>query len=158
MAESTQHKLDKIRPPRVQITYDVEIGDAIVKKELPFIVGILADLSGKPADDPQAKTFKERRFVEIDRDNFNDIMASIEPKVKVGDVTYKFKKIEDFDPVNIIKQDAETLNPLYEKRTRLADLTAKLDGNDKLLDALKELSRNQPEFDKIKGGNGNGNS
>ena len=157
MAESTQHKLDKIRPPRVQITYDVEIGDAIVKKELPFIVGILADLSGTPTDDPQTKTFKERRFVEIDRDNFNDIMAAIEPKVKVGDVTYSFKSIEDFNPTNIIKQDTETLNPLFEKRTRLADLTAKLDGNDKLIEALRSLSNNQAEFAKIKGGNGNGN-
>jgi type VI secretion system ImpB/VipA family protein len=85
-------------------------------------------------------------------------MAAIEPKVKVGDVTYSFKSIEDFNPTNIIKQDTATLNPLYEKRTRLADLTAKLDGNDKLLDALKELSRNEPEFKKIKGGNDNGNS
>ena len=69
MAESTQHKLDRVRPPRVQITYDVEIGNAIEKKELPLVVGILADLSGKP-DTPPAKLV-ERRFVDIDRDNFN---------------------------------------------------------------------------------------
>ena len=151
MAESTQHKLDKIRPPRVQITYDVEIGDAIVKKELPFIVGILADLSGKPADDPQTKTFKERRFVEIDRDNFDDIMASIEPKVKVGTVIYKFKSIEDFDPAKIIAQDTNAggLDELFEQRTRLSDLVAKLDGNDKLVEALTALLGKAEELAKI---------
>ncbi len=155
MAESTQHKLDKIRPPRVQITYDVEIGDAIVKKELPFIVGILADLSGK--DETPKKAFKDRRFVEIDRDNFNDLMASIEPTVTIGGVEYKFKKIEDFNPANIIAMnEGSELDNLYEARTRLSDLTAKLDGNDKLIDALKELKKNPAEFDKITGGtNGN---
>lgn len=154
MAESTQHKLDKIRPPRVQITYDVEIGDAIVKKELPFIVGILADLSGTPADDPQEKTFKERRFVEIDRDNFDDIMASIKPKVKVGNVTFELKSIEDFDPDKIIAQDKEAggLNEKFEKRTRLSDLVAKLDGNDDLIEALAGLRKNDKEFAQIKGG------
>lgn len=78
MAESTQHKLDRVRPPRVQITYDVEIGNAIEKKELPLVVGILADLSGKP-DTPPAKLV-ERRFVDIDRDNFNEILSSISPR------------------------------------------------------------------------------
>ncbi len=75
MSESTQHKLDRIRPPRVQITYDVEIGDAIEMKELPFVAGIMADLSGKP-EGPLPKV-KDRKFVEIDRDNFNDVLASI---------------------------------------------------------------------------------
>ena len=68
--ESTQHKLDRVRPPRVHITYDVEIGDAIEMKELPFVVGVLADLSGKP-DEPLPR-LRDRKFVEIDRDNFND--------------------------------------------------------------------------------------
>src|ERR671915_553383 len=99
MAESTQHKLDKIRPPRVQITYDVEIGDAIVKKELPFIVGILADLSGTA----EKKPLRERRFVEIDRDNFNDIMASIGPKATIKGQEFVFSKIEDFNPASLIE-------------------------------------------------------
>src|SRR5919206_4056917 len=77
--ESIQHKLDRVRPPRVQITYDVEIGDAIVMKELPFVVGIMADLSGKPAE--ALPPLKERKYVEIDRDNFNDIMKSIGPRL-----------------------------------------------------------------------------
>src|SRR3989440_12847291 len=79
MPESTQHKLDRVRPPRVQITYDVEIGDAIVMKELPFVVGIMSDLSGKPAE--PLPPLKERKYVEIDRDNFNEIMKSIGPRL-----------------------------------------------------------------------------
>ena len=74
MPESTQHKLDRVRPPRVQITYDVEIGDAIVKKELPFVVGIMADLAGEPAE--ALPLLRDRKFVEIDRDNFNDVMKA----------------------------------------------------------------------------------
>src|SRR5215208_2863733 len=79
MPESTQKKLSRIRPPRVQITYDVEIGDAIQMKELPFVVGILADASGKPAE-PLPK-LKDRKFVQIDRDNFNDVLAASTPRL-----------------------------------------------------------------------------
>ena len=113
MPESTQHKLDRVRPPRVQITYDVEIGDAIVMKELPFIVGIMADLSGHPVE--ALPPLKERKYVEIDRDNFNDIMKAIGPRLALrvkntlssgngsGDenlnVELKFNSIEDFERV-----------------------------------------------------------
>ena len=79
LAESTQHVLSRVRPPRVQITYDVETGGAIEKKELPFVVGVMADLSGKPAE-PLPKV-KERKFVEIDRDNFNEVMSSAKPRL-----------------------------------------------------------------------------
>src|SRR5438045_5243191 len=78
MPDSTQHKLDRVRPPRVQITYDVEVGDASQKKELPFIVGVLSDLSGQPAQ--ALPKVKDRKFVEIDRDNLNDVLASIGPR------------------------------------------------------------------------------
>src|SRR5580698_8131383 len=78
MAESTQHKLDRVRPPRVQITYDVEIGGAIQKKELPLVVGILADLAGATQ---QPLSIKDRKFVEIDRDNFNEVMQSLAPSL-----------------------------------------------------------------------------
>ena len=86
MADSLQKWVGRNRPPRVQITYDVEIGDAIEKKELPFVVGLLADLSGDQVDS-QPK-LRDRRFVEIDRDNFNEVMAKISPKVgvKIPDV------------------------------------------------------------------------
>lgn len=145
MPESTQHKLDRVRPPRVQITYDVEIGDAIVMKELPFVVGIMADLSGDNA--AAKKPLKERKYVEIDRDNFNDIMYSIEPSLKLS-VTNKlkddpkslvanltFKNLDDFSPINVLKQVPE-LNELFDARTRLSDLATKLDGNDRLEEAI----------------------
>jgi len=159
MAESTQHKLDRIRPPRVQITYDVEIGDAIEKKELPLVVGILADLSGKP-DTPLPKV-AERRFVEIDRDNFNEVLASIAPRAAVqvdntisGDdsklnVELRFNHIDDFDPVNIVGQ-VTPLRRLYEARQRLRDLLTKLDGNDDLDKLLQDVVANTEGLQEIK--------
>src|SRR5262249_32679187 len=122
MPESLQHKLDRVRPPRVQITYDVEIGGAIQKKELPFVVGIMADLCGKPENAPPP--LKERKFVEIDRDNFNDVLASIVPRLALQvenplskdgakqSVELKFRHIDDFGPLNIIDQVA-SLKKLY---------------------------------------------
>lgn len=148
MPESTQHKLDRIRPPRVQITYDVEIGGAIQKKELPLVMGILADLSGKPEE--ALPKLKDRKFVEIDRDNFNAILKSIMPRVtmqvdnklsKEGgktNIELKFQHIDDFSPLNIVQQ-VPALNELFKARQRLNDLLAKLDGNDKLDNMLREL-------------------
>jgi type VI secretion system protein ImpB len=148
MAESTQHKLDRVRPPRVQITYDVEIGGAIERRELPYVIGIMADLSGKPSE--PLPPVKDRKFVQIDRDNFNDVMAAIGPRLAIrvpnrlqkdGDplnVELHFKNIEDFDPVALIKQ-VPALRKLYEGRTRLRDLLTKLDGNDELDALLKRV-------------------
>ncbi|HHK4514691.1 TPA: type VI secretion system contractile sheath small subunit [Pseudomonas aeruginosa] len=159
MAESTQHKLDRVRPPRVQITYDVEIGNAIEKKELPLVVGILADLSGKP-DTPLAKLV-ERRFVDIDRDNFNEILSSISPRATLqvdntisGDdsklnVELRFNHIEDFDPVNLVKQ-VVPLRRLFEARQRLRDLLTKLDGNDDLDQLLQDVVANTEGLQEIK--------
>ncbi|HGN1413448.1 type VI secretion system contractile sheath small subunit [Pseudomonas aeruginosa] len=159
MAESTQHKLDRVRPPRVQITYDVEIGNAIEKKELPLVVGILADLSGKP-DTPPAKLV-ERRFVDIDRDNFNEILSSISPRATLqvdntisGDdsklnVELRFNRIEDFDPVNLVKQ-VVPLRRLFEARQRLRDLLTKLDGNDDLDQLLQDVVANTEGLQEIK--------
>lgn len=151
MPESTQHKLDRIRPPRVQITYDVEIGGAIQKKELPFLVGILADLSGQPAE--ALPRLKDRKFVEIDRDNFNDVMASIAPRMTAAvdnkltgegktNVELNFHNIDDFSPVSVIRQ-VDALRKLFEARQRLSDLLAKLDGNDTLDSLLREVAGNQ---------------
>ncbi|MCO2353768.1 type VI secretion system contractile sheath small subunit [Pseudomonas aeruginosa] len=159
MAESTQHKLDRVRPPRVQITYDVEIGNAIEKKELPLVVDILADLSGKP-DTPPAKLV-ERRFVDIDRDNFNEILSSISPRATLqvdntisGDdsklnVELRFNHIEDFDPVNLVKQ-VVPLRRLFEARQRLRDLLTKLDGNDDLDQLLQDVVANTEGLQEIK--------
>lgn len=170
MPESTQHKLDRVRPPRVQITYDVEIGDAIVMKELPFIVGIMADLSGQPAE--ALPPLKERKYVEIDRDNFNDIMKAIEPRLALRvkntlsqngegenlNVELKFNSIDDFSPLNVLKQ-VEPMRKLFEARTRLADLLTKLDGNDALDKLLQDIVKNTEGLKEIKasvGGESNG--
>jgi type VI secretion system protein ImpB len=152
MAESLQHVLSRVRPPRVQITYDVEIGGAIEKKELPFVVGILADLSGVPSE-PLPK-LKERKFVEIDRDNFNDVMGSIAPRLPIrvknrlkpedGDmlnVELTFKRMDDFNPANLVEQ-VPLLRKLYEGRQRLRDLLTKLDGNDELDALLRQVVEN----------------
>jgi len=159
VAESIQHKLDRVRPPRVQITYDVEIGDAIQMKELPFVMGIMADLGGKSLVDPGK--VRERRFVEIDRDNFNDIMASTEPRFEEavenklsGDggklkVELTFKHVDDFEPMSIIQQ-VEPLRKLYESRRRLADLLTKLDGNDELEALLADVVDNSDGMEEIR--------
>jgi type VI secretion system protein ImpB len=169
MAESTQHKLDRIRPPRVQITYDVEVGDASQKKELPFIVGVLADLSGQPAQ--ALPRVKDRKFVEIDRDNFNDVLASIGPRAvyradnklandgsKIN-VELKFSHIDDFNPTSIVKQ-VEPLRKLLEARQRLNDLLGKLDGNDKLDELLQDVVANSDGLKELQaqtaGGSENG--
>lgn len=167
MSESTQKKLMRIRPPRVQITYDVETGGAIEKKELPLVVGIMSDLAGKQ-ENPMLPV-KTRKFVEIDRDNFNDVMASITPRLafqvantlKEGDdskmnVELRFKKIDDFRPEAIVQQ-VEPLRKLFEARQRLNDLLGKLDGNDDLDALLQDVAANTESQQKIKGEVGGSN-
>ena len=146
MAESTQHKLDRVRPPRVQITYDVEIGDAIENKELPMVVGIMADLSGHRAE--ELPKMRERKFVQIDGDNFNDVMKSITPRLAFTvdnkmtpdggriPVEINFKSFDDFSPAALVQQ-VEPLRQLLEARQRLVDLAGKLDGNDELTAELQ---------------------
>jgi type VI secretion system protein ImpB len=149
MPASLQHNLDRVRPPRVQITYDVEIGGALVKKELPLVVGVLADLSGQP-EQPLPR-LRDRKFVEIDRDNFNKVLAAAAPRLALlvpnrltGDggspinVELKFGKIDDFTPLNVMLQ-IEPLRKLFEARQRLTDLIGKLDGNDTLDSMLQQV-------------------
>jgi type VI secretion system protein ImpB len=159
VSESTQKKLTRIRPPRVQISYDVETGGAIEKKELPLVVGILADLAGKP-DGPMLP-IKQRKFVEIDRDNFNDVMGSIAPRLafqvdnKLQDddtkmnVELRFKKLDDLRPEAVVQQ-VDTLRKLFEARQRLNDLLAKLDGNDDLDVLLQDIATNTDSQQQIK--------
>ncbi len=157
MADKTQHKIGRNRPPRVQITYDVEIGDAMQVKELPFIVGVLADLSG----DSEAKKLKERKFVQIDRDNFDEVMASLEPSLsfvvpnKLDDasenlaVDLKFQGLSDFDPMSIIKQ-VDSMRDTYERRNALNALLAKLYVNDDLASSLNEVIASSATDEELK--------
>jgi type VI secretion system protein ImpB len=156
--ESTQHKLDRVRSPRVHITYDVEVGDAIETKEIPFVVGVMADLSGKP-DDPLPKMM-ERKFVEIDRDNFDNVLEGMKPrlafrvdnKLTEGDtkipVELRFKSLDDFHPESVVQQ-VPPLKKLVEARLRLSDLLSKLDGNEKLDQILRDVITNTESLQKI---------
>lgn len=160
MAESTQKVLSRIRPPRVQITYDVEIGGAIEKKQLPFIVGVIADLSGEPSE-PLPKV-KDRKFVEIDRDNFDEVLEAAAPRLafrvpnklkpdanEMLNVELKFKSMDDFGPVALVQQ-IEPLRKLFEARNRLRDLLTKLDGNDELDAILREVVASTEEQAKLR--------
>lgn len=155
MPESIQHKLDRVRPPRVQITYDLELGGAVERKSLPLVVGIMADLSGRHGQESQRPldVLKKRKFVEIDRDNINDIMAKTAPEVTVAPgegkapVTLKFATLDDFEPLAIVDQ-VEELKKLYEERQQLVDLLIKLDGNDALETAL--LSADEAKLNELK--------
>jgi type VI secretion system protein ImpB len=146
--ESLQHKLDRVRSPRVHITYDVEIGDAIEVKEIPFVVGVLGDLSGKP-DEPLPPP-KDRKFVEIDRDNFDKVLEGMKPRLAyrvdnklTGDdtkmaVELRFKSLDDFHPERVVQQ-IDPLRQMLNVRQRLSDLLNRLDGNDRLDELLQKV-------------------
>ncbi len=157
--ESLQKKIGRVRPPRVQITYDVETGGAIEKKALPFVVGVLADLSGQP--DKPMLTVKDRNFVEIDRDNFDKVLAKMEPRLaykvdnklsnddtKIG-VELRFSNMEDFEPQNVVEQ-VEPLRKLIELRRKLSNLRSSLYGNDKLEKMLQEILNDDQELNKLR--------
>jgi type VI secretion system protein ImpB len=159
--ESTQHTLDRVRPPRVHINYDVEIGDAIVMKELPFVVGALADLSGKP-DEPLPQ-LRDRKYVDIDRDNFNEVLKGAKPRLafrvddkltndetKLG-VELRFTNMDDFEPERVVQQ-VEPLRKLLEIRGQLKGLLAKADGNDRLTAQLQEIIGNPEMLQRLSGG------
>ena len=146
--ESLQHKLDRVRPPRVQITYDVVVGGAIELKELPFVIGVMGDFVGK-SEEPMA-ALKNRKFVEIDPDNFNQVLAGMKPRLaytienklqddgsKMG-IELNFNNIEDFEPDQIVQQ-VEPLRKLVEARQKLTDLRSKMDGNEKLETMLEDI-------------------
>ena len=159
--QSAQHKLDRVRPPRVQITYDVEIGGAIELKELPFVVGVLGDFTGNPAE--PLPRLKERKFVEVNPDNFDSVLEGMRPHLSLAvenklsedpegpqlKVDLNFKKMEDFEPGNVAKQ-VKPLKELLDLRHRLADLRGTLQGNDKLEELLLEAVGNTEKLDKLK--------
>lgn len=148
---STQHKLDRVRRPRVQITYDVETGGSMRKVELPFVVGVLADLSGQPKE--KLKALKDRKVVAIDRDNFNSVLQKSAPRVamKVQNrltdedtklaVELNFKHIDDFEPARVAEQ-IPALRELLSMREKLTQLLSKMEGNDKLEELLGDVLTN----------------
>ncbi|MBL4794160.1 MAG: type VI secretion system contractile sheath small subunit [Pseudomonadales bacterium] len=150
MSDSIHDKLNRVRKPRVHITYDVETNGAARETELPFVVGVMGDYSG---DNPDKKSLKDRKFIQIDRDNFDDIMGKVEPKVNLkventiegGDsemgVELNFNSMADFEPQNIVQQ-VEPLKQLMEARNKLRDLMTKVDRSEELESILEEVLQN----------------
>jgi type VI secretion system protein ImpB len=149
--ESIQQKLKRVRPPRVQITYDVEIGGAMELKELPFVVGVLGDFSGQPAQ--ELPRVKDRKIIEIDRDNFDQVLAGMTPRLAMRvdnkltnddsklNVEMRFNSLQDFEPDNVVQQ-VEPLRQLVEARQKLRDLLSKTDGNNRLEELLQNVMQN----------------
>ncbi|HEY3443027.1 MAG TPA: type VI secretion system contractile sheath small subunit [Paludibaculum sp.] len=159
--QSTQHKLDRVRPPRVHVTYDVEVGDAIEVKELPFVMGVFGDFTGQP-ESPLPK-LKDRKFVEVTPDNFDNVLEGMKPHVafsvenKLSDdpeagqlkVDLHFKSLEDFEPEQVAKQ-VKPLRDMLDLRTKLSDLRGSLQGNDKLEELLLDAVSNTEKLGKLK--------
>jgi type VI secretion system protein ImpB len=160
VSSSIHDKLERVRKPRVHITYQVETEGAVVEKELPFVVGVLGDFSGNPTQ--PLKPLKDRKFIQIDRDNFNDVMARMTPGVnlKVENtlandgsqmaVNLKFKSMEDFEPGKIVNQ-VEPLKKLLETRDKLRDLLTKVDRSENLEGLLENILQNTEQLKKLSG-------
>jgi len=160
-SNSTQHKLDRVRPPRVHITYDVETGGAIELKELPFVMGVLGDFTGQPTE--PLPRLRDRKFVEVNPDNFDQVLEGMKPHLsfrvenKLSEdpnapqiaVDLHFKSMDDFSPENVARQ-VKPLRELLDLRTKLSDLRGSLQGNDKLEELLMEAVKNDEKLGKLK--------
>lgn len=155
MAESVHDKLKRVRKPRVHITYDVETEGAAEVKELPFVMGVMGDFSGDPTQ--PLKPLRDRKFIQIDRDNFDQVMQRMSPGLKLRvdntlkndgstlPVELKFESMEDFEPGRIVEQ-VEPLRRLMETRTRLRDLMAKADGSEQLEGLLEQILQDETQL------------
>jgi type VI secretion system protein ImpB len=167
--QSTQHKLDRVRPPRVHVTYDVEVGDAIELKELPFVMGVLGDFTGQPTE--PLPRLRDRKFVEVNPDNFDSVLEGMKPHLSFSvenklsedsnapqlKVDLHFKSMDDFEPENVARQ-VKPLKELLDLRTRLSDLRGSLQGNDKLEELLLDAVGDKSKLDKLKKEIGDGGS
>jgi type VI secretion system protein ImpB len=160
MAESIHEKLKRVRKPRVHITYEVETEGAEILRELPFVVGIMGDFSGDPTE--PLRSLSERKFIQIDRDNFNDVMVRMTPGLNIrvdnklaGDgsqmaVALKFNSIEDFEPGRVAEQ-VPALKALLETRNKLRDLMSKVDRSEQLENLLEQILKNEGELKSLSG-------
>jgi type VI secretion system protein ImpB len=160
-SNSTQHKLDRVRPPRVHITYDVETGGAIELKELPFVLGVLGDFTGQPTQ--PLPRLRDRKFVEVNPDNFDQVLEGMKPHLSFSvenklseetdapqlKVDLHFKSMDDFSPENVARQ-VKPLRELLDLRTKLSDLRGTLQGNDKLEELLMDAVKNTEKREQLK--------
>jgi type VI secretion system protein ImpB len=156
--ESTQQKLSRVRAPRVHITYDVEVGGAIELKELPFVMGVLGDFTGQP--DPTMPPLKDRKFVEVTPDNFDQVLNKMSPHVAFSvdnklikgaqplNVKLNFTELADFEPEQVARK-IEPLKELLDLRSKLSDLRGSLQGNDKLDEILHKVISNTEDQRKL---------
>jgi type VI secretion system protein ImpB len=156
--ESVHGKLSRVRKPRVHISYEVDVGDAVEVRDLPFVVGVMGDFSGNPT--AKLASLKDRKFVEIDRDNFNDIMQRMTPGLNIrventmkGDgselpLQLKFNSMEDFEPSQVVQQ-VEPLKKLLDTRNKLRDLLTKIDLSDNLENVLEQVLSNTEDLKKL---------
>ena len=160
MAESVHSKLKRVRKPRVHITYEVETEGAVEVKELPFVVGVVGDFSGHPTQ--KLKSLKDRKFVNIDRDNINDVMKQMTPGLNMRventlkddgsemAVQLKFNSMDDFEPASVANQ-VPPLKKLLETRDKLRDLLTKVDLSDELESVLEDVLANTENMQKLAG-------
>ena len=160
MAESIHEKLKRVRKPRVHITYEVETEGAEILRELPFVVGIMGDFSGDPTQ--PLKPLSERKFIQIDRDNFNEVMARMTPGLnirvdnKLADdgsqmaISLQLDSIEDFEPARVAEQ-VPALKALLETRNKLRDLMSKVDRSEQLESLLEQILTNENELKSLSG-------
>lgn len=160
MGSSIHDKFERVRKPRVHITYQVETEGAVVQKELPFVMGVVGDFSGNPTE--PLRPLKDRKFIQIDRDNINDVMSRMTPGLNMRventiandgsemAVNLKFNSMEDFEPANIVKQ-VEPLKKLLETRDKLRDLLTKVDRSDNLEGILEKALQDSEELKKLAG-------
>ncbi|MDQ2899783.1 MAG: type VI secretion system contractile sheath small subunit [Acidobacteriota bacterium] len=161
-SKSTQHKLDRVRPPRVQVTYDVEIGNAKETKELPFVMGVMGDFTGQPVE--ALPPLASRKFIEVTPDNFDKVLAGMQPHLafpvanKLNDdpnagqlkVDLHFKSLEDFEPDKVAQQ-VKPLRELLDLRRKLSDLRGSLQGNDELEKLLQSAINDTEKLQKLQG-------
>jgi type VI secretion system protein ImpB len=159
--QSTQKKLSRVRPPRVQIEYEVQVGDAIEIKEIPFVMGVLGDFAGQPVEE-QAR-LKDRKFVEVTPDNFDDVLASMKPHLaysvenKLSEdpdapklkVYLNFRSLDDFSPDAVAKQVAP-LKKLLDLRSQLSDLRGTLQTNERLDEVLQDVVNNPEKLEQLR--------
>jgi type VI secretion system protein ImpB len=158
--DSVQKRLERVRPPRVQLSYDVEIGDAIESKELPFVMGVMGDFTGQQDPNNPLPKLKDRKFVNVDLDNFDEVLSGMAPRASYrvknklspegGEfaVNLEFNKMDDFRPESVVDQ-VGPLRKLLEARTKLSDLRNKLAGNDKLEDVLSDVLNNTEKLKQL---------
>lgn len=159
MPESIYDKKGRVRPPRVHITYEAETGGAMEMKELPFVMGVMSDLSGHPKE--SLPRLRDRKFVEIDRDNYNDVLKSVRPRLAMRvkntladdnselAVELNFENLDDFSPAAVARQ-VEPLKKLLDLRGELKDMLSRMEGNDRLESMLEEIIENSAVRDKLK--------